>query len=258
MFQSTDPVAGFITTGRVDYAAPTLGISGDPVSQYGPKFAIGLSHQFIDPVLGAGEFIYLPLISTVLPGYAVVYNFNPVTTNLAFSAAVASGATSGALFSAFTGTSGSYNINFSNGNQRTVTLTNGSTAVSWAGQPTTSASTANVAASPASTSLLNGAAAATVALAAAGTRGNVAIATVGYDASVGGVQYAWHQVEGAGLVYASAAIAANAVIYPTTAGQVAGTVSATNKIDGLSFPTAVIGASLAYGMLNYPVMQATA
>jgi len=255
MYQAIDPVFGQISVGRIDYAIPTTNIPGNPVGAYGPKFPLGVSHQFTDPVLGAGEFVYLPIISGVLPGYAVTYNSNPVTSNLTFTAVVASGATSGTLTGNFSGTTGSYNINFSNGESRVVTLTNGSTAVAWTGG-TVSASTAYASISPASNGILNGAATMTVALAAATSRGNVAIATIGYDATVGGVQYAWYQVQGTGLVYTSAAITANAVVYPSgTAGQVYGTVSATNQIDGLNFTVAVLGAGLAYGQLNNPIMQ---
>lgn len=62
----------------------------------------------------------------------------PYTTTL--TGAVASGATSATLSAGFALTTGSYNIVFSNGDVRPVTLTNGSTAVTWT-LATTSAST---------------------------------------------------------------------------------------------------------------------
>jgi hypothetical protein len=54
------------------------------------------------------------------------------TTVLTFTTSFANGATSGTLSSAFTGATGTYYLTFSNGNVRSTTLTNGSTACSFA------------------------------------------------------------------------------------------------------------------------------
>jgi hypothetical protein len=51
--------------------------------------------------------------------------------NLTFSSGPAAGATSGTLSGNWAGQTGSYNLMFSTGEQRTVTLTNASTAVTW-------------------------------------------------------------------------------------------------------------------------------
>lgn len=69
----------------------------------------------------------------------VLLSFVPGTLTLTASP---SGATSGTLSSAFSGPTGSYDIYFSDGSVKTVTLTNGSTAVSWSGAVTATATLA--------------------------------------------------------------------------------------------------------------------
>jgi Carbohydrate esterase, sialic acid-specific acetylesterase len=82
-----------------------------------------------DGVGGATQLVFNSTITTSL-----TLN-NAIQTAITFTAALA-GATSGTLTAAFTGTTGSYNILFSDGSARLVTLTNGSTAVSWTGAVT--------------------------------------------------------------------------------------------------------------------------
>lgn len=55
-----------------------------------------------------------------------------------------SGATGGTLTSAWTGTTGTYTVNFSDGSSRTATLTNSSTAVTWTGGTVTASATASI------------------------------------------------------------------------------------------------------------------
>lgn len=79
-----------------------------------------------------------------------IRNIVDSTTNIAFTAGLAAGATSGTLSSTWAFATGVYNIRFANveqigvpesADQRTVTLTNGSAAVAWTAPLTVSAGT---------------------------------------------------------------------------------------------------------------------
>jgi lysophospholipase L1-like esterase len=101
-----------------------------------PIFTFMLAGSSYYRILVNGQFIS-QAYSTYSGTYYVTVNF--INNALTFTGSL-SAATTGTLSSAFTGVTGVYAIQFSDGSVRNTTLTNGSTAVSWYGAVTATAS----------------------------------------------------------------------------------------------------------------------
>lgn len=112
----------------------------DPTEAVGFTYSKLLNVRFNDPrpvtvfnLVNAGN-----VANVTLEDYAV--SDGNYTGALSFTAAPVA-ATAGTLTAAFTGTTGTYLLSFSQGSYRTGTLTNGSTAVSWTGAVTDTGTT---------------------------------------------------------------------------------------------------------------------
>lgn len=148
------------------------------------------------------------------------YTTGTITTvpySLAFTGVLASGATSGTLTGNFTFATGTYLITFSSGEQRQATFTNGSTAVTWTDELTSSATATIEVSSSSGGTIVTG----------SGTTWTSAMAGryVQINASTGG-DNAWYKIESVlstthlalSTPYAGADISAGSATY--TIGQV--------------------------------------